>query len=205
VAALRWISPHSPSTDEEMARQGFRRVRLLHQMRRPLPLEDEVRRGTREIRVRPMRPDHPGDVEGFLRVNNRAFDWHPEQGGWDEERLAATMAEDWFDPAGFLLHEGDDGAIDGFCWTKVHPPGHTWSDDPPLGEIFVIAVDPSTHGTGLGRALTVAGLDHLASRSLTTAMLYVEADNEPAVALYRSLGFEVDHDRAAYQRVEARP
>src|SRR5690606_19010874 len=132
VAALRWISPHSPTTDEEMARQGFRRVRLLHQMRRPLPLEDEVRRGTREIRVRPMRPDHPGDVEGFLRVNNRAFDWHPEQGGWDEERLAATMAEDWFDPAGFLLHEGDDGAIDGFCWTKVHPPGHTWPDDPPL-------------------------------------------------------------------------
>lgn len=188
-----------------MAREGLRRVRLLHQMRRPLPLEDELREATRPIRVRAFRPSDPADVEGFLRVNNRAFDWHPEQGGWDADTLASKVREDWFDPAGFLVHEGDDGRIDGFCWTKVHPPGHTRPTDPPLGEIFVIAADPSAHGTGLGRALVVAGLDHLAAIGMTVAMLYVEADNEPAVSLYRRLGFEVDHSDAAYLPAEGGP
>lgn len=205
MSELRWISPHSASTDAELAREGFRRVRLLHQMRRPLPLEDEVRERTRTITVRAFRPADPTDVEELLAVNNRAFHWHPEQGGWDAARLAETMAEDWFDAEGFLVHEGDDGRIDGFCWTKVHPPGDSHPDDPPLGEIFVIAADPATHGTGLGRALTVAGLDHLSARGLRHAMLYVEADNEPAVGLYRSLGFGVHHSDAAYLPEDADP
>ena len=180
-----------------MASEGFERVRLLHQMRRALPLEPELVAATRPIEVRGFRVGDPGDVAGFLRVNNRAFDWHPDQGGWDEARLAERMAEPWFEPGGFLLHDGPEG-IDGFCWTKVHPPGHSAPDDPPLGEIFVIAADPHTHGTGLGRALTVAGLQHLTERGLRTAMLYVEADNTAAVALYERLGFHVHLSDAAY-------
>ncbi len=210
---LRWISPHSPDSDRELAEDGWERVRLLHQMRRPLPLEPELVEATRPITVRPIRPDDPSDVEGFLRVNNRAFHWHPEQGGWDAEILAAKVAEPWFDAAGFLVHEGGPGSgdgtgadtegtstIDGFCWTKVHPPGHTDPDDPVIGEIFVIAADPSTHGSGLGRALTVAGLEHLAWAGIGVAMLYVEADNDAAVALYERLGFTVHHSDAAYRR-----
>lgn len=178
---------------------------MLHQMRRPLPLEPELRERTRTIEVRPFRPDDPGDVAEFLHVNNRAFHWHPEQGGWDADRLARQVAEPWFDAEGFLVHEGADGAIDGFCWTKEHPRGHTEPDDPPIGEIFVIGADPDTHGTGLGRALTVAGLDHLVSRGLRLGMLYVEADNEPALALYRKLGFTVHHSDAAYRPAQTRP
>jgi mycothiol synthase len=184
-----------------MAVGGWRRVRLLHQMRRGLPLERELVSATTPIEVRQFRVGDPDDVAGFLRVNNRAFHWHPEQGGWDEARLAERLAEPWVDPAGFLLHEGA-GGIDGFCWTKVHPAGHSTPDDPPLGEIFVIAADPDTHGTGLGRALTVAGLEHLSSRGLGTAMLYVEADNAAAVALYERLGFHVHMSDAAYAPVD---
>lgn len=206
MSELHWVAVADERTDEEMARRGLTRVRSLYQMRVPLPLSDDVVSATRKVELRPFRPG--SDEEAFLSVNNRAFSWHPEQGGWTMDRLATTMAEDWFDVDGFLVHEtaapvvgdaaasGDGvGTLDGFCWTKVHPAE---GSDPPMGEIFVIAADPSAHGTGLGRALTVGGLAHLHGRGLQVGMLYVEHDNEPAVSLYERLGFTVHHVHAAY-------
>jgi mycothiol synthase len=64
------------------------------------------------------------------------------------------------------------------------PHGHE-----PIGEVYVVGVDPAHQGRGLGRSITVAGLRWLRARGLPEAMLYVEADNEPALAVYRSLGF----------------
>ncbi len=195
---LRWISPVTHADEEEMRRLGLVEVRRLHQMRRSLPLPAELVDATRAIQTRPFRPGV--DDEAWLGVNNRAFSWHPDQGGWDAARLQARLAEPWVDLSGFLVHDGPDGSLDGFCWTKVHP---STPDDPAMGEIFVIAADPSTHGTGLGRALTVAGLQHLAGLGLEVGMLYVEADNSPAVSLYERLGFTVHHSDAAFAPVEA--
>ena len=71
-----------------------------------------------------------------------------------------------------------------------------------MGEIYVISVDPDFAGLGLGRALAVDGLDHLAATGLTVGMLYVDAANTAAVGLYRSLGFtEARVDRAYVTRV----
>lgn len=175
-----------------MAKDGMQRVRELYQMRRGLPIEEKLRVGTRAIEVRPFVAGQ--DDDGFLRVNNRAFHWHPDQGHWTKQNLSERMAEPWFDANGFLIHE-TAGQIDGFCWTKVHP---ATDEDPSMGEIFVIAADPDTKGTGLGRALTIAGLDHLAGLGLGVGMLYVEHDNEPAVQLYERLGFTVHHTDAEY-------
>ena len=163
---------------------GFVPGRHLLQMTVPLPLAASTDVATRPFVV-------GRDEEAWLEVNNAAFDWHAEQGGWDLAALRQREQEPWFDPQGFLLHERD-GRLAGFCWTKQHDGG--------VGEIYVIAVHPDFHGLGLGRALTVAGLRHLFDDGATTGMLYVDADNESAVGLYRALGFDVVHADRAYTR-----
>jgi mycothiol synthase len=130
----------------------------------------------------------PGqDEDEWRRVNSRAFAYHPEQGRMTSADLRAREQEAWFDPAGFLLAERD-GHLLGSVWTKVHPAGAHGPD--PVGEIYVVGVDPDAQGLGLGRALTAAGLNHLAGRGLTAAILYTEADNEVAIRTYRRAGFE---------------
>ena len=133
----------------------------------------------------------------MVAVNRRAFAWHPEQGGMTEADLQARRREPWYDPAGFLIHERD-GQIAGFCWTKLHPAAAAPPSDIPLGEIYVIAVDPDFQGQGIGGPLTLAGLAHLHSRGPATGMLYVESDNVAANAVYRRLGFEHHHTNRAY-------
>ena len=122
-----------------------------------------------------------GDAAGVLAVNADAFADHPEQGALDAEGLAARMAEPWWDPAGLLVAEADDGALLGFHWTKQHSPD--------LGEVYVVGVSSAAQGRGLGRVLTLAGLHHLAAVGVAEVLLYVESDNAPAVRLYTGLGF----------------
>jgi mycothiol synthase len=180
-----WVSHPSPVDDAIAAAGGLRPGRDLYQMRRPLPVDEKWSLDTRAF--------VPGqDEDAWLDVNNRAFEWHPEQGGWDRSTLAERESEPWFDPAGFLLHERD-GKLVGFCWTKVHG-----EHDPPLGEIYVVAVDPNESGQGLGRALVLAGLDHLARQGIRVGMLYVDASNVRAVKLYVEMGFLVNHVDRAY-------
>ncbi len=184
-----WVSRAGPESDRVAAVIGLRPGRALYQMRRRLPVEP----GLAGPDLPSTRAFVPGrDEQAWLELNNRAFEWHPEQGGWDLETLKERESQPWFDPEGFLVHE-EDGRIVGFCWTKVHA-----DHDPPLGEIYVIAVDPAVTRRGLGRGLTLAGLDHLARRGLRTAMLYCDAANTRAVKLYVDLGFAVNHIDQAY-------
>jgi mycothiol synthase len=184
-----WVNQPRPEHDRIAAAIGLTPGRVLYQMRRPLPVEDSLRTGP--IVTRPFRIGV--DEDAWLEVNNRAFHWHPEQGGWDHATLQLREAEPWFDPSGFLLHDDAEGHLDGFCWTKIHK-----DTDPPLGEIYVIAVDPARRTPGLGRQLVIAGLDHLCERGLNVGMLYVDATNAPAVKLYVDLGFVINHLDQAY-------
>jgi mycothiol synthase len=173
-----WVHGITPLDERIAASVGMSPERRLLQLRRPLPTGLDA-----GVETRPFVPGQ--DEDAWLSVNNRAFAWHPEQGGWDLGTLQAREAEPWFEPAGFLLHERD-GRLAAFCWTKLHPPTPV---DPPLGEIYVIAVDPDYTGLGLGKALTLAGLASIADRGVTTGMLFVDESNTTAVALYDRLGF----------------
>jgi mycothiol synthase len=188
VAAGRlrlWAHGEHPGAVALATTLGFTQARVLWQMRRSLlaPLaEPHLPEGVH------LRPFVVGaDEREFLRVNNAAFDWHPEQGGWDLDQVKLREAEPWFDPNGFLLAVDADDRLLGFHWTKVHGDGGHSHE--PIGEVYVLGVDPSARGMHLGAALTLAGLRHLRDRGLRQVMLYVEADNDAAVRVYRDLGF----------------
>jgi mycothiol synthase len=171
---------------------GLEAARELLQMRRALTDLPPV---TVPAGVRIDTYRGPDDDAELLRVNNAAFAWHPEQGGWADADIDERRNEPWFDPEGlFMAFDDQTGGLLGFHWTKAHDEG--------LGEVYVVGVDPAAQGRGIGATLTLVGLHHLAQRlsgsSQPTVMLYVEADNSAAVNTYRRLGFEVASIDVAY-------
>ncbi|MGW2869385.1 mycothiol synthase [Kitasatospora sp. NPDC001225] len=184
-----WVHGGHPAARHLAEAYGAELVRELRQMRRPGPQTEDVVVPA-GIELRTFRPGE--DDAEWLRLNALAFAHHPEQGTWTEQDLAERIAEPWFDPAGFFLATRD-GRVVGFHWTKVHPATAT---EPELGEVYVVGVDPAEQGSGLGRALTAAGLRHLTGsgpgeRGLGAVLLYVDADNPVAVRVYERLGFTV--------------
>ncbi|MER6391803.1 mycothiol synthase [Streptomyces sp. NPDC059382] len=167
---------------------GLTLFRELRQLRRPLgpeapPLPEPVLPAG--VTVRTFVPG--ADDAAWIAANAAAFAHHPEQGSLTERDLADRIAQPWFDAKGFFLAERD-GELIGFHWTKIHA-------EERLGEVYVVGVRPGAQGGGLGKALTAIGLRHLAAAGLPTAMLYVDADNPAALAVYEGLGFtthEVD-------------
>ncbi|WNI16998.1 mycothiol synthase [Actinacidiphila sp. ITFR-21] len=188
-----WAHGSHPAARHLAAALDLELIRELRQMRRPL---DAGLTGLPEPRLPEgvtVRTFVPGqDETAWLALNAAAFTRHSEQGGLTARDLEDREAEDWFDPAGFFL-AFRGAAPAGFHWTKVHA-------EERLGEVYVLGIAPSEQGSGLGRALTTIGLRHLArDRGLPTAMLYVDADNAPAVALYERLGFTVHETDLMYR------
>jgi mycothiol synthase len=201
-----WAHGDHPSAGALALGLGFVRARVLLQMRRSLyaPLhEPHLPEG---VALRPFRMG--ADDEAWVALNARAFADHPDQGRWTLHDLHVRMAEPWFDPAGFLLAVAEaDGRLLGFHWTKVHGARGHRQEHPhePIGEVYVLGVDPAAHRTGLGSALTVAGLRYLRGRGLDQAMLYVDESNARAVALYTRLGFARWSTDVSYRRASALP
>jgi mycothiol synthase len=179
-----WAHGDLPGAEALAGKTGFTRIRALLQLRMPLanaPAADPA--FPDGVTVRPFAPG--ADEAAWLEVNHRAFAHHPEQGSWTMDDLRLREEEPWFDPNGFFLAERD-GRIVGFHWTKVHQPD---DGSAPVGEVYVVGVDPGQQGGGLGKALTLTGLAHLRRLGLAEVMLYVDEDNTAAVKMYTALGF----------------
>jgi mycothiol synthase len=128
---------------------------------------------------------NPADSDEWLALNNKIFVAHPDQGDWVMQDLTNRMKENWFDAEGFFLAR-EKGEIIGFCWTKIH---HDRVNEGPIGEIYVIGVNPSAHSSGLGKALMLTAMHYFQSKDIKESMLYVDADNHAALILYKKLGF----------------
>lgn len=190
-----WSHGDHPGAARIAEKFGLARVRELLQL--GLDLADcprlPVPSWPAGVRLRTFVPGQ--DEPDVVHVNRRAFDWHPEQGALTVDDLAAAEDESWFDPDGFFLAIDAEDRLLGFHWTKVH------NGASPVGEVYVVGVDPDAQGSGLGTALTLAGLHHLHRSGLSRVILYVESDNKAALAVYARLGFTTLETDVQYETV----
>lgn len=215
---LIWAHGDHPAARALAKRHGFEAVRELLQLRLTLPgptTNDAPASGDRAVgklaegsvhkpastssastsETSGFKPFRPGvDDAAWLALNAHAFADHAEQGRLTPTDLDARLAEPWFTPDDFLLL-WDGSELIGFCWLKV---------DGDLGEFYAVGVSPQRQGEGIGRMLVEAGLLRLAERGIRTSNLYVEADNEAAVRLYRSYGFANHTIDVQYRKDAAR-
>lgn len=181
-----WIRPDHPAIIREIRRcwPSAWKCRRLHLMVVDLPV------GLEPLPTRSLNPDDDADLAAVVRINNAAFAHHPDQAGMTIDSVRAKLSAAGHSPAGVRLAE-IDGRLNGFCWTQVH---HRRA----LGEISVIGLHPDVHGRGLGAPMTAAGLHWLHDQGLSQAILYVEAENEPAIRAYEHLGFQILHDDVSW-------
>lgn len=181
-----WSHGNQPGAGALARALGFRRERVLWQMRRSLFAPVPEPQWPEGVSVRTFVVGQ--DEHAWLQVNNRSFAEHPDQGQWSLDDLRMREREPWFDPDGFFLAERE-GRLVGFHWTKVHGGHEGHHQHEPIGEVYVVGVDPSMQGKGLGPALTLRGLQHLRGRGLSQVMLYVDETNTNAIRTYERLGF----------------
>jgi mycothiol synthase len=190
-----WSHADHPAAAKIAEAFGVARERELKIMQRSLVGELPPVRVPDGVRIRTFEPD---DEPALLEVNATAFAHHPEQGHMTHEDFQDRTRESWFDAAGLFLAVPDEGGsgpgLLGFHWTKVHT-----AEDPPYGEVYVVAVNPKAAGRGLGTVLTAAGLEHLRDQGLESVLLYVDGDNDPAIAVYTNLGFHVKRTEVQYR------
>lgn len=179
--------------------------------------------------------NYPESVERFgtehvenswVEANNQAFSWHPEQGGWDRDRLHRSMEAEWFDPQDVILLWDNDAAVGvdkhpalaGFHWTKWHGAAGEGAGDAAggggkdgaaenspetndevyVGEVYVIALASAYQGRGLSGHLLRLGIKQMVNKGATNVILYVEKDNESAVRVYEKSGFDIAENHVVY-------
>ncbi|HHX47484.1 MAG TPA: mycothiol synthase [Brevibacterium sp.] len=193
-----WSHGDHPAAKHLAQKHGLGRDRVLYQMRTDTGLSLDSLPETQAPEGVEIRSFAPGDEDGWLSVNNAAFDWHPEQGGQTRADIDAVVTAADFDPETFVIAARDEEVI-GFHQTKITDT----DDEGRLGEVYVVGVDPRIHAKGVGKALTIEGMRRMVAAGAETIELYVESDNAPALGLYERLGFHVAVAHVAYAPASA--
>lgn len=139
-----------------------------------------------------------GEEAELTRIQNLTFaehwGYHPNT---VEEITYKTRRSD-FSPEDVIL-AGEGGWAIGFCWVRA--AGWGGATDDREGQIFMLGVDPAYRGRGIGKRLLLASLAYLKGKGLKAAGLFVDSENELALALYRSIGFEIQTSSLWYEKV----
>jgi mycothiol synthase len=187
-----WAYNDSAASVHLAAQLGFQPVRRLLHLHRHIG-DVPTAPSAEGARVRAFRAGE--DDERWLKLNNRIFAGHPENGSWTLDDLRTRIAQPWFRAEDLLMLEVS-GTLAGFCWVKVEEK----RDDGLVGEIYVIGTAPECRGMGLGRYLVDYALRHLRERGARVAAIYVDESNMAAVSLYEGAAFHYHHVDVCYAR-----
>ena len=140
-----------------------------------------------------------GEEDKLTRIQNRSF-----AGTWGYnpntvEEITYRMNLSNCSPEDVVLTCERDKVI-GYCWTEITYE-RAAADGERKGRIFMLGTDPDYRGRGVGKRVLLAGLAHLKSKNLRATELTVDSENKVALALYRSIGFEVKASSLSYQKV----
>jgi ribosomal protein S18 acetylase RimI-like enzyme len=133
------------------------------------------------MRVRLATADDAPDVARLIAAFR---DWQGRDAPSDEV-IASTVRRLIADPNAEFLLAGDPAA--GVCQLRYRLSVWTGSDDCCLEDLFV---EQAGRGSGMGRALVKAALARARERGCARMDLDANEANEPALALYRSVGFD---------------
>ena len=126
----------------------------------------------------------PEDLEQVMPLERELFG--------DEAWLDKTMASELENPNTYYLGVFEEGLI-GYAGLSTIPASFS-------SDVQTIGISASNQGQGLGRALMQLLFDRALALGSEVLMLEVRADNQSAIALYRSMGFEqIDLRRRYYQ------
>jgi len=128
----------------------------------------------------------PADARACARLERMLF---PDDDPWPEQAFRDELA------AGYYYVAARDGE------RLVGYGGIALVAGPPMAEaeVHTLGVHPDVQGRGVGRRLLTELLGY-ADGLAVAVFLEVRTDNEPALALYRSVGFEVIGRRPNYYR-----
>lgn len=124
-------------------------------------------------------------LSAYVELINESFVDHPTPLRVTTEQIQHVHASPLFNPESIAIIEHSHGDLIGFCTTSVHR-----DNDPPSGEIRLVGVRQDYRRNGLGRWLLCWGIQYLRSSGIVSIELIIEGQNERALELYRSVGFE---------------
>ncbi|NLT30865.1 MAG: GNAT family N-acetyltransferase [Propionibacterium sp.] len=126
----------------------------------------------------PVRSAGPDDLAVIYEIETAGFD---EPGRWSQLSWAAELTG-----GRIVLLAGTAGVI------TLQVVGDT-------ADLLRVVVLPQARGRGLGRTLVARGIAAVAARGAERVLLEVESDNQPALGLYRTMGFtDIDRRRNYY-------
>ena len=110
---------------------------------------------------------------------------HPQLSrGQIEDHLATVQSSFRGENVVFAVRDEIDEVI-GFCWIVLFDPGTGLE-----GEVAEVYVSPEHRGRGIGEMLIARAVRLFRERGVTLGYVWTRPDNDTAVRLYRSAGFE---------------
>lgn len=143
--------------------------------KRETPLQTEEQEP--QIRIRPMQPS---DAALAAQIEQQCF-----TDPWSAQAFLDSIAL----PYTCFYAAEESGKIVGYCGSYI-------SYDE--AEIVNVAVTKKERKKGIGRQLLLELLGNNTARGVTAFTLEVRVSNTPAIALYQSLGFQIEGTRRRF-------